>query len=95
MKVLTIKKPAFLLRTNSKHQTVVPHIDEVDRLQRTVLNSFARQDPFVDQLLTAKIEIYTKRSKKSSTCKQCLLHNEGQGLEMVLYQPEILLCKNI
>ena len=56
VKVLTnLAKPAFLLWTDPEHETVVSHVDEVDRLQRTVFNSLARQDPFVDQLLAAKI----------------------------------------
>ena len=56
MKVLTnLAKPAFLLWTDPEHETVVPHVDEVDRLQRTIFNSLAGQDPFVDQLLAAKI----------------------------------------
>ena len=52
MKVLA--KPAFLLGADPEHEAVVPHVDEVDRLQRTVFNSLARQDPLVNQLLAAK-----------------------------------------
>ena len=87
MKVLTIWEPAFLLRTDSEHQTIVPHVNEVDGLQRTVFNSLARQDPLVNQLLTAKIERVFSRGSIAATCKQCLLHNEAQALETVPYQP--------
>ena len=62
MKVLTnLAKPAFLLWTDPEHETVVPHVDEVDRLQRTVFNSLARQDPLVNQLLAAKIGFKTSK----------------------------------
>ena len=84
-------KPAFLLGTDPEHEAVVSHVDEVDRLQRTVFNSLARQDPLVNQLLAASTgsKISKGSNEQCATCRQCPLRNEAQALEMVPYQPVI------